>query len=92
MIDIRVKINPIRFCFIKKKFIIYYNNKHLNFIKMKKTTARRQTVTTYVPVSDNIYHDGSSYRVRVSIDGTKYSKNFSSKRKAVQFRNELLAR
>ena len=59
---------------------------------MKKTTARRTTVTTYVPVSDNIYHDGSSYRVRVSIDGTKYSKNFSSKRKAVQFRNELLAR
>jgi hypothetical protein len=59
---------------------------------MKKTTARRQTVTTYVAVSDNIYHDGSSYRVRVSIDGTKYSKNFSSKRKAVQFRNELLGR
>jgi hypothetical protein len=49
---------------------------------MKKTT-NRQTVTTYVPVSDNIYHDGSSYRVRVSVNGTKYSKNFSSKRKAI---------
>ncbi len=59
---------------------------------MKKTTARRTTVTTYVPVSDNIYHDGSSYRVRVSVNGTKYSKNFSSKRKAVQFRNELMGR
>ena len=59
---------------------------------MKKTTTRRQQVTTYVPVSDNIYHDGSSYRVRVSIDGTKYSKNFSSKRKAVQFRNELFSK
>jgi len=59
---------------------------------MKKTTTRRQTVTTYVAVSDNIYHDGSSYRVRVSIDGTKYSKNFSSKRKAVQYRKELLGR
>ena len=57
---------------------------------MKKTTNSRPTkVTTYVAVSDNIYHDGSSYRVRVSIDGTKYSKNFSSKRKAVQYRNEL---
>jgi hypothetical protein len=58
----------------------------------KQTSTRRQTVTTYVPVSDNIYHDGSSYRVRVSIDGTKYSKNFSNKRKAVQYRNELLGR
>ena len=56
---------------------------------MRKTTNRRQTVTTYVPVTDNIYHDGSSYRVRVSIQGTKYSKNFSSKRAAVQFRNQL---
>jgi hypothetical protein len=57
---------------------------------MKKTTnSRRTSVTTYVPVSDNIYHDGSSYRVRVSIEGVKFSKNFSSKRKAVQYRNEL---
>jgi hypothetical protein len=57
---------------------------------MKKTTnSRRTTATTYVPVSDNIYHDGSSYRVRVSIEGVKFSKNFSSKRKAVQYRNEL---
>ena len=56
---------------------------------MKKTTNSRETVTTYVPVSDNIYHDGSSYRVRVSLNGTKYSKNFSSKRAAVQYRNQL---
>lgn len=55
-------------------------------------TNKRQTVTTYVPVSDNIYHDGSSYRVRVSINGTKYSKNFSNKRKAISYRNELMGR
>jgi hypothetical protein len=59
---------------------------------MKKSSTRRQTVTTYVPVSDNIYHDGSSYRVRVSINGKKYSKNFSNKRKAVSYRNELQGR
>ena len=59
---------------------------------MKKTTNSRTTVTTYVPVSDNIYHDGTSYRVRVSVNCTKYSKNFSSKRKAVQFRNELFSK
>ena len=56
---------------------------------MKKAN-KRQTVTTYVPVSDNIYHDGSSYRVRVSINGQKYSKNFSNKRKAISYRNELM--
>ena len=59
---------------------------------MKKSSTTRQTVTTYVPVSDNIYHDGSSYRVRVSINGKKYSKNFSNKRKAVSYRNELQGR
>lgn len=59
---------------------------------MKKQPTSRQTVTTYVPVSDNIYHDGSSYRVRVSINGKKYSKNFSNKRKAVSYRNELQGR
>jgi SHS2 domain-containing protein len=58
----------------------------------KQSSTRRQTVTTYVPVSDNIYHDGSSYRVRVSINGKKYSKNFSNKRKAVTYRNELLGK
>jgi hypothetical protein len=60
---------------------------------MKKgtTRTRRKTMTTYTPVSNNIYHDGSSYRVRVSVDGTKYSKNFSSKKQAIAFRNELLS-
>ena len=56
-----------------------------------KSTSRK-TVTTYVPVTDNIYHDGFSYRVRVSVSGTKYSKNFSSRKKAVQYRNELLGK
>lgn len=60
---------------------------------MKKITnkTRRTTKTTYVPVSNNVYHDGSSYRVRVSINGTKHSKNFSNKKTAITFRNRLLA-
>ena len=60
---------------------------------MKKITnkTRRTPKTTYVPVSNNVYHDGSSYRVRVSVNGTKYSKNFSNKKTAISFRNQLLA-
>ena len=60
---------------------------------MKKITnkTRRTPKTTYVPVSNNVYHDGSSYRVLVSVNGTKYSKNFSNKKTAITFRNQLLA-
>jgi len=56
-----------------------------------KTTKSRSTKTTYVPVSNNVYYDGNSYRVRVSVEGTKHSKNFSSKRTAITYRNSLLS-
>jgi hypothetical protein len=56
-----------------------------------KTTKTRSTKTTYVPVSNNVYYDGNSYRVRVSVEGTKFSKNFSNKRTAITYRNTLLS-
>lgn len=57
----------------------------------KEKQTRRETVETYVPITDNIYHDGYSYRVRVSVNGVKHSRNFTNKRKAVQYRNALLS-
>jgi len=45
-------------------------------------TANKTRRTTYVAVTNNVYHDGTSYRVRVSVDGIKYSKNFTSKKNA----------
>lgn len=51
----------------------------------------RATASTYVPVSHHIYFDGSSYRVRASVDGTRYSQNFSSKKKAFAFRKSILS-
>lgn len=56
----------------------------------KKMKTQKSRTSIYAPVSNNIYHDGSSYRVRVSLNGEKYSKNFSSKKQAIQYRNELL--
>ena len=56
-----------------------------------KTTKSRSTKTTYVTVSNNVYYDGNSYRVRVSVEGTKFSKNFSNKRTAISYRNTLLS-
>jgi hypothetical protein len=59
----------------------------------KNKTAKVTTPkTTYRSVSNNIYFDGFSYRVRMSIDGVRYSKNFSSKKAALKFRGELLQR
>lgn len=62
----------------------------------KKTTTPKASVkttktpvATYVPVSNNIYFDGYAYRVRVSVNGTKHDKRFSSKKKAYAFRKEL---
>jgi hypothetical protein len=57
----------------------------------RKSATRKTQVSTYVAISNNIYHDGSSYRVRASVEGTKVSKNFSSKRQAIAFRNSLLS-
>jgi hypothetical protein len=42
-----------------------------------------------MPISHHIYFDGYSYRVRASIGGVKYSQNFSSKKRAYEFRKSL---
>ena len=56
---------------------------------MKKTRSRRTQITVYEPVATNVYFDGHSYRVRMTRNGKRVSKNFSSKRKAITFRNTL---
>lgn len=58
--------------------------------KARAQALRRNTKTIYVPVEDHIYFDGLSYRVRVSHDGVRISKNFDNKKKAREFKNELL--
>jgi len=56
-----------------------------------RKSTRRTTKTVYEPISNNIYFDGFSYRVRVTVNGTKHSCNFSNKKNATTFRNQLLA-
>jgi hypothetical protein len=53
----------------------------------KKNSA---PLTIYQSIGPNIYFDGNSYRVRVIVNGTRFSKSLSSKRKAVQYRNSLM--
>ena len=57
---------------------------------MKKKN-NKATPSVYEAVSKNVYFDGSSYRTRVSVNGSKYSKSFQSKKKAISYRNQLLA-
>lgn len=57
---------------------------------MKKTRATQSQPLTYSSVGKNIYFDGTSYRVRMILNGERYSKNLSSKRAAVMYRNSLL--
>jgi hypothetical protein len=60
---------------------------------MSTTTRNKKTqITTYERIGNNIYFDGASYRVRVIKNGQRYSKNLTSKRAAVQYRNSLLGK
>lgn len=58
--------------------------------KANSLKKRRNSKTIYVPVDDNMYYDGTSYRVRVSINGTKFSKNFKSIKTALNYKNNLI--
>jgi hypothetical protein len=50
--------------------------------------------TNYMNLGKNIYQvsteKGNRYRVRVSINGTRYDEYFTNKTKAMKFRNDLL--
>jgi len=55
-----------------------------------KASSFKPTKTVYIPVYHNIYHDGSGFRVRVTKEGKRTSKNFLSLREAVKFRRTLV--
>ncbi len=56
--------------------------------KIKKSLfLKRNTHTVYIPITDHIYHDGLSFRVRFQKNKIKYSKNFSSFSDAFNYKN-----
>jgi len=57
---------------------------------INQTLEDRNTQTVYVPVSDNIYHTGYSYRVRVRQQNKLVSRKFKNKKQAIQFRNGMI--
>jgi len=84
------KILP--FIFLIQLFCLSFTYKTI-YMKKVATTKNRSTraktrASVYEPVSRNIYFDGFSYRVRISVDGVKQSRNFSSKKAATAFRRQ----
>ena len=57
---------------------------------MKKRTKGSSQKSNYTQVGNNVYYDGTSYRVRVSVNGVRVSRNFSNKKNAMAFRRQLL--
>ena len=57
---------------------------------INQTIEERNTKTVYVPVADNIYHTGYSYRVRVRQKNKLVSRYFKNKKQAIQFRNGII--
>ena len=55
-----------------------------------KASTFKPTKSVYIPVYHHIYHDGSSFRVRVTKDNKRTSKNFLSLKEAVKFRRSLV--
>lgn len=58
-------------------------------LKRKANARKRHSMTMYVKVDNNVYYDGYSFRVRVTQDYVRTSKNFSCIGDAVRFRDNL---
>lgn len=69
-------------------YILFINKLYMN--NKKTTRAKSRPQSNYTKTGNNIYFDGYSYRVRMSINGTSYSKNFPTKAAAMKYRKELL--
>jgi len=58
-----------------------------------RKALRKSLAPTYYPVTHHIYYDGTSFRVRVRIDGNTLSWNTTDKKKAIKYRDfQLLAK
>lgn len=61
-----------------------------NTKKSSSKNQKKNSLTIYVPVSNHIYNYGSSYRIRVSINGKTVSVSTKTKKEAYRVRKQLL--
>ena len=69
------------------------NQRNIPALFPRRKSLRKSLAPTYYPVTDHVYYDGSSFRVRVKVDGETQSWNTPDKTKAIQYRDyQLLAK
>jgi hypothetical protein len=69
------------------------NQRAIKSLFPTRKALRKSLAPTYYPVTDHVYYDGSSFRVRVRVDGSTQSWNTPDKQKALQYRDyQLLAK
>jgi hypothetical protein len=66
------------------------NQRNIPKLFPPRKTLRKSLARTYYPVTDHIYYDGHSFRVRVRKDGNTISWNTADKAKAIEYRDFLL--
>jgi hypothetical protein len=66
------------------------NQRAIKSLSPTRVNLRKSLAKTYYPIDHHIYYDGSSFRVRVRIDGETFSVNTPDKMKATKIRNRLL--
>ena len=69
------------------------NQRAIKSLFPTRKALRKSLASTYYPVTNNIYYDGHSFRVRVRTEGHTSSWNTPDKTKALEYRDfQLLAR
>lgn len=66
------------------------SQKKVHLLFPTRKALRKSLAPSYYPITDNIYYDGSSFRVRVMVDGKTKSWNTPDKNKALKFRDRQL--
>ena len=67
------------------------NQRNIPLLFPPRKALRKSLAPSYIPITHHVYYDGSSFRVRVRIDGCTYSWNSQDKKKALEYRDYLLA-
>lgn len=69
------------------------NQRAIKSLSPQRVNLRKSLAKTYYPITDHIYYDGSSFRVRVRTEGYTNSWNTPDKTAAIAYRDyQLLAR
>ena len=58
----------------------------------QRKALRKSLAPSYYPIKHHIYYDGSSFRVRVMLNGVKISLNLMDKIEAIRQRDLLLSK